>query len=73
MEELIKVKDWINKNQLFAVEIYFERKFKLDIAQIWHSTSEMGKKLYDEFIEIIYDKYSDDIFDYLSEHPKEMR
>lgn len=72
-EEIQKINSWMNDNPIGAVEVYFENELKIDISQIWYSTSEMGKKLYDKFIEKIYDKYSDDIFKYLAEHPEEMR
>ena len=60
--EIKKINDWMDKNHREAVELYLE---SVGIEDDYVLT--------EKFIDFLYDKLSDEIFDYLSEHQEEMR
>ena len=69
--ELIQdTKDWIEEHPIEAVETYCKISKNLELYKLWNSNSFIE---YRKLIDWIYDKYSDDIFDYLIEHPEKMR
>ncbi len=63
-------KNWIDEHPIEAVEIYCHLAKNLHLSKLWDISSFTE---YRKLVNLIYDKYSNEIFNYLVEHPEKMR